>query len=65
MPRLADKESSERFIKIKASLKSKGNIIADMDIMSISIALSNKFTLVSSNVKHFERIENINLISCL
>lgn len=56
-----DKESSEVFAKTKASLKQKGKIIADMDLMIASISLKNQFTLVSNNTKHFERIEKLDL----
>ena len=55
------KYASEIFAKTKASLKSQGNIIADMDLMIASIALSHQFTLVSNNTKHFQRVEKLDL----
>ena len=55
------KESSLVFAKEKARLKKSGNIIADMDLMIASIAIENNCTLISNNIKHFERIQNLEL----
>jgi len=55
------KASSLIFAKEKARLKKSGNIIADMDLMIASIAIENDCTLISNNIKHFERIQNLEL----
>ena len=55
------KESSLIFAKEKARLKKNGNIIADMDLMIASITIENNCTLISNNIKHFERIQNLEL----
>ena len=55
------KVSSLIFAKEKARLKKSGNIIADMDLMIASIAIENDCTLISNNIKHFERIQNLEL----
>ena len=55
------KVSSLIFAKEKARLKKSGNIIADMDLMIASIAIENDCTLISNNMKHFERIQNLEL----
>ena len=55
------KVSSLIFAKEKARLKKNGNIIADMDLMIASIAIENDCTLISNNMKHFERIQNLEL----
>jgi len=57
-----DKKSSEIFAKLKANLKRKGNLIADMDLMIASITIANKATLFTNNLKHFERIEDLKLL---
>jgi len=49
------------FAKEKARLKKSGNIIADMDLMIASIAIENDCTLFSNNIKHFDRIKNLDL----
>jgi predicted nucleic acid-binding protein len=58
-----DKSSSEVFAKLKAKLKKQGNIIADMDLMIASIAISNKATLFTNNLKHFKRIEDLEILA--
>jgi len=57
-----DKNSSEIFAKLKAKLKKQGNIIADMDLMITSIAISNKAILFTNNLKHFNRIEKLKIL---
>ena len=55
------KNSSLIFAKEKARLKKSGNIIADMDLMIASIAIENDCVLLSNNIKHFQRIQNLEL----
>jgi predicted nucleic acid-binding protein len=55
------KASSLIFAKEKARLKISGNIIADMDLMIASIAIENDCTLISNNIKHFDRVQNLEL----
>jgi len=57
-----DKNSSQIFAKLKAKLKKQGNIIADMDLMIASIAIANKATLYTNNLKHFKRIEDLDIL---
>jgi len=55
------KASSVIFAQEKARLKKIGMIIADMDLMIASIAIENNCTLISNNIKHFERVKNLRL----
>jgi predicted nucleic acid-binding protein len=55
------KTSSLIFAKEKARLKKNGNIIADMDLMIASIAIENDCTLISNNIKHLDRVQNLEL----
>jgi predicted nucleic acid-binding protein len=55
------KKSSFIFAKEKARLKKSGNIIADMDLMIASIAIENDCILMSNNIKHFQRVQNLEL----
>lgn len=55
------KTSSLIFAKEKARLKKNGSIIADMDLMIASIAIENDCTLISNNIKHFNRVQNLEL----
>jgi tRNA(fMet)-specific endonuclease VapC len=49
------------YARIKAKLKGEGRIIDDFDILIAATALVNDCILVTNNVKHFERIDNIRL----
>ena len=56
-----DKNSSLIFAKEKARLKKQGNIIADMDLMIASISIHNDCSLLTNNLKHFERIQDLKI----
>jgi len=56
-----DEKAGKCFGKIKASLKSKGQIISDSDIFIAATAISNTFTLLTNNEAHFGRIENLTI----
>jgi len=56
-----DKKASLLFAKEKAKLKKQGNIIADMDLMIASIAIANACTLLTNNIKHFQRVQNLQI----
>lgn len=51
------------FGKIKADLKRKGTPIEDMDVMIAAIALSYGFTVITRNLKHFQKIKDLKLIT--
>ncbi len=44
-------------------MQNKGTVVTDMDLMIASIALANGEKLISNNLKHFSKIENLNLES--
>ncbi len=54
-------ESAKQFGKIKANLKSKGKIIEDFDILIASIAFINNCVLITNNVEHFNRIDDLQI----
>lgn len=56
-----DQEASIIFAQEKARLKQNGILIADMDLMISSITIANDFSLVTNNVKHFDRIKNLKI----
>lgn len=60
-----DEPASLIYAKQKAKLKKQGKLIADLDLMIASIALHNQYILVSNNVKHFARIDNLQVESWL
>lgn len=54
-----DEDASVIFAQEKARLKKDGELIADMDLMIASIAISNKLKLITNNKKHFNRLKNL------
>ncbi len=54
-------ESAILFGKIKADLKSKGNIIEDFDILIASISITSNCILITNNDKHFSRIKELRI----
>lgn len=47
--------------KEKARLKTKGTIIGDLDLFIGATAIVNNMTIVTRNVREFERMENIKI----
>ncbi len=54
-------KSAEISGKILAELEKRGEAIDFRDVMIAGIVIENNITLYTRNVKHFERIEGINL----
>lgn len=50
-----------KYAESRNLLRQKGTPIDHMDLFVASVALFNDLTLVSHNMKHFERIEGLNL----
>lgn len=49
------------FAKEKVSLKRQGKLIDNFDLIIGCTAVANNMTLVTRNIKHFERIQNIKI----
>lgn len=58
-----DSQQAEFFGKIYAQLASQEKMIDDMDILIAAAAMSNKAILVTKNPKHFQRIENLEILA--
>jgi tRNA(fMet)-specific endonuclease VapC len=56
-----DQKASILFAEDKAKLKRQGILIADMDLMIASITKAHSFSLVTNNLKHFERIHDLKI----
>ncbi len=48
---------------IQAELAKKGNLIDDIDILIAATALANHATLVTLNMRHFQRIKGLAIVS--
>jgi predicted nucleic acid-binding protein len=56
-------EASKKFGEIKADLERRGKLIDDFDIAIAAIAISNDYGVLTANLKHFERIKDLNTMS--
>ena len=54
-------ESLDLFAKEKSRLKKSGNLIPDFDLLIGVTSITNKLILVTNNVKHLERIQDVKL----
>lgn len=54
-----DNKSAIQYGKLRNTLNKRGSPIGNMDLMIASHALSQKFTLVTNNVKEFKRVPNL------
>lgn len=51
----------ERFAQIRGDLRAQGQIIGDFDILIGATTLYHNLTLITSNVRHFNRIPDLKL----
>jgi len=51
----------ESFSVLKSSLEENGSIIPDLDLLIASTALSLNYTLVTNNIRHFQRINGLKI----
>lgn len=51
----------ERYARLRVRLEQKGEPIDDFDLLIASTALSEGLTLVTHNLRHFERIDGLRL----
>ena len=49
----------ERYARLRVQLERKGEAIDDFDLLIAATALSEGLTLVSHNLRHFERIDGL------
>ena len=58
---LFDNDSAEEFAKLSSDLKNRGQTIGIMDELIASICIVHQESLYSGNVKHFEKIDALNI----
>ncbi len=52
---------AERFARLRATLRRQGQLIPDMDLLIAATALDAELTLLTRNIRHFERIAGLTL----
>lgn len=56
-----DKPSAQIYGKLRADLEKQGITIGEPDLRIAAITLTNRLTLVTGNVKHFEKIPGLSI----
>ena len=54
-----DRQAAESYGRIRAYLESDGTVVSERDIQIAAIALANRLTVVTHNVREFRRIEDL------
>lgn len=57
-----DKEVAKNFGRIRADLKTRGEVIEDLDILLAATCLANNLALITANPKHFSRIRGLEVL---
>ncbi|MGH2530807.1 MAG: type II toxin-antitoxin system VapC family toxin [Thermomicrobiales bacterium] len=52
---------AERFAELRSLLRWDGNLIPDMDLLIAATALERDLTLLTRNLRHFERVPGLKL----
>jgi tRNA(fMet)-specific endonuclease VapC len=56
-----DKAVIEMFSDLKAKSQKSGKIVQDMDLLIASTAMTHNLTLVTNNIRHFEKIKGLKI----
>ena len=56
---------ADQFARLRADLRGRGQLIPDLDLLIAATALDRQLTLVTRNVRHFQRIPALPLVSLL
>ena len=51
----------QRFARIRGELRRTGQIIGDFDILIAATAIQHRLTLVTRNIKHYQRIPDLKM----
>jgi predicted nucleic acid-binding protein len=54
-----DADAARRYGEVRAELERRGSPIGDADLRIASIALDRDLTVVTANVRHFERVPDL------
>ena len=56
-----NRQIMKRFARIRGELRSHGQHIGDLDTLIAATALEHNLTVITSNIRHFNRIPNLKL----
>lgn len=57
-----DEDTAKHFGQIRARLKTKGEVIEDLDILLAATCVANNLVLATANHKHFSRVPNLEIL---
>jgi predicted nucleic acid-binding protein len=60
---IIDTETLDRAILIYTALRKKGITVDDSDILIAAYCMMHNLTLVTNNLKHFDKIEGLNTVN--
>jgi predicted nucleic acid-binding protein len=52
---------SERFAEVRSFLRRRGQLISDFDMLIAATAIHHKLTLLTFNLRHFERVPDLRI----
>jgi tRNA(fMet)-specific endonuclease VapC len=55
------RQSAEAAARVRAELESQGNVIGPYDLLIAGQALASGLTLVTSNIREFQRVSGLNI----
>ena len=58
-----NREICKVFGRERTKLRKKKQLIGDMDLLIASTALHHNLTILTNNLKHFERVEGLKIFS--
>ena len=58
-----DADTLDKAANIYVSLKKKGRLIGDSDILIAATCLAHDYTLITDNTKHFEQVEGLKIVN--
>lgn len=58
-----DQPAAARYGRVRATLEQRGEPLADPDLRIAAIALTHDVTLVTGNLRHFQRVPSLRAVS--
>ncbi len=60
-----DATAARHYGEVRAALERRGTPLGEADLRIASIALAQDLTLVTGNIRHFERVPGLSIENCL
>lgn len=58
-----DEDIAITFGQLRATLKTKGSIIEDLDLLLAATCITHKLVLITANFKHFSKVADLEILS--